>query len=102
MIPVTLAFPSAPVGAFLCDRFLDRLRGLLGRPSGRVVVIPGAAVHGIGMRRPLRVIGLGRDGEVVGHRLLRPWRAVRIRGARWMVEGPVDLPVPPSGTRLLT
>ena len=29
MTPVTLSAPSGPVHALLCDRFADRLRGLL-------------------------------------------------------------------------
>lgn len=98
---MTLTSPSGPVPADLCDRFVDRLRGLLGSDPGRIVVIPGSAVHGMGMRRPIRVIGLGPTGAVIGHRVLRPWRAIRIHGARWMVEGPLDTEVPAIGTRLL-
>jgi uncharacterized membrane protein (UPF0127 family) len=47
----------------------DRKRGLLGRqdlPDGHAIVIaPSQGVHTIGMRFPIDIIGVRRDGQVV-------------------------------------
>ncbi len=70
-----------------------RLFGLLVLPrlrSGQGLLIePCASVHTLGMRYPLDLLFLSRDGQVLGWREhVQPWRAAAQRGARSTLELP--------------
>jgi uncharacterized membrane protein (UPF0127 family) len=79
----------------LADGFFTRLRGLLGRPEPRegegLLILPSAGVHMYGMRYPLDVLLLDRQGMVVAtYPGLAPWSRTRMhRGARVALELPV-------------
>jgi hypothetical protein len=64
------------------------------------MVIPGSSVHGFGMDRPLLVVALTRNFEVMSTVVMPPNRFVRVRGARWMVELPEGTDPPAAGARL--
>lgn len=81
----------------LAITFRERWQGLRPRPSGRSMLIPGRSVHGVGMEEPLTVIGIDQGGRVVGIRRLRPRRVVVMFDARWLLEQPVDHPLPCPG-----
>ncbi len=81
-------------------RFLDRLRGLLGRRGG--LLLAGRSVHGVGMRRSLWAVGLSADGTVVAVSRLAPWRVVSFRRPVVAVlELPLDVDPPRLGERLV-
>jgi hypothetical protein len=61
------------------------------------MLIPGRSVHGMGMTEPLTVIGIDPGGRVVGIRRLQPRGVVLMLGACWLLEQPVERPVPPDG-----
>ncbi|WP_225780819.1 DUF192 domain-containing protein [Xenophilus sp. Marseille-Q4582] len=65
----------------LAASFGSRLRGLLGvplPPDLALLIRPCASVHMWGMRQPLDVLFLGREGTVLQTCTLRPWQ---LRGA---------------------
>lgn len=49
------------------------------------------------MDEPLTVIGIDPGGRVVDIRLLRPRGVVVMFDARWLLEQPVDHPLPRQG-----
>lgn len=53
------------------------------------------------MDRPLLIVGLDRDGRVLGSKMLLPNRVASFRGARWVLELPADTPPPVPGTMLV-
>lgn len=66
-----------------------RRRGLLGReslpPDAALVIAPSQGIHTFGMRFPLDIVGVTRDGEVIKcrhevgpRRLVFAWRAFAI------------------------
>jgi len=70
-----------------------RLFGLLVLPRLRtgqgLLIEPCASVHTLGMRYPLDLLFLSRDGQVLGWRQsVAPWRAAAQRGARSTLELP--------------
>ena len=83
----------------MCERcelavtFGRRLRGLMGRrelaPGSGMLLRPAGSVHTCFMRFPIDVVFLDADLRVlrVAHRV-EPWRAVRARGARAVLELP--------------
>lgn len=78
---------------------LGRGRGLIGsRPSP--LLIPTDSVHGFHLATDLAVIAIDRAGQVLAVRRLRPWRMIRVRKARWMLELPLGHPLPRVGDRL--
>ncbi len=79
---------------------LERWKGLRGSQAGAALAIPGFSVHGFGMDRPLLVVALTRDFEVMTSVVMLPNRVVSVRGARWMVELPAGVEPPLPGTRL--
>ncbi|MCC7367323.1 MAG: DUF192 domain-containing protein [Chloroflexi bacterium] len=91
--------------AGLADGFLSRLRGLLGRtdlPAGDgLVIVPCNSVHMWGMKIPLDVVYLDRQGTVL--RLvtdLRPGRlGPYVRRAHTVLELPVGS-IAESGTEV--
>lgn len=56
-----------------------------------------SSVHGIGMREPLWAVGLDAEMTVIAVRRLDPGRIVWIRGARWILEMPIDQEPPAVG-----
>ncbi|HEY6117760.1 MAG TPA: DUF192 domain-containing protein [Candidatus Dormibacteraeota bacterium] len=74
---VTNLTRARPVAArvFLADRWWLRLRGLMGRAPLRegegLMLMPCKAIHMVGMRYPIDVVFLDRDGGVVAtyHRM---------------------------------
>lgn len=77
----------------------SRLRGLIGR-NPRPLLIQTRTVHSFWLRAPIRIVGIGQNGVVVGVRLLGRRRVAWMRGARWILELPVELDSPREGTRL--
>ena len=79
----------------LADRWLARLRGLLGRPEPKpgegLLLTPCSSVHMLGMRYPIDVALLDAERYVVSvHPGLRPgWNMAAARGARFALELPV-------------
>jgi len=79
--------------AFRASSFIARMFGLLGRrplESGEALWLdPCASVHTLGMRYPIDVVFLDRDGSVVDTRTaLAPRRLAGARRARSVLELP--------------
>ena len=83
----------------VASRRRSRLRGLIGR-APRPLLIQTCTVHGFWLRSPIRIVGIGPDGVVVDVRLLERRRVAWMRGARWILELPVELAWPREGARL--
>jgi uncharacterized membrane protein (UPF0127 family) len=86
------------------DRFLRRLRGLLGTsslaPGDGLWIVPCVRVHTVGMRYPLDLAFLDADGTVVGCVDALPPNRVSpaFRGARGVLELPPGT-IARTGTR---
>ena len=80
----------------------ERLRGLLGTDDNAdgVVLCGCSSIHTWGMRYPLDVAFVTRDGEVLKScRRVPPKRFVRALGARYVFERPASsLPWPSAGS----
>lgn len=76
-----------------------RWRGLMAR-SPTPLLLRCSSVHGFWLRSPLHVVGIAADGTVVGVAMLRRRRIVRMASCRWILELPLDHPLPESGERL--
>lgn len=79
----------------VADRGLDRLVGLLGRPSlvpgTGLLIIPTQAIHTVGMSFPIDVVFIDKHYRVVGVRKnIRPYRMTRIF---WRALGVLELPI---------
>jgi uncharacterized protein len=63
------------VSAEVAESVLDRMRGLIGRPSydGALLLTRTRSVHSWGVRFPLDVAFLNKDLTVVAITRLRPW-----------------------------
>ncbi len=73
------------------ERFIDRLRGLLGRESltGRygLWISPCSAVHTFGMRGPVDLVFVDRQGRILRvDSGVRPWRMRRCGGSHGVLE----------------
>jgi hypothetical protein len=66
----------------------QRLQGIGAVPPGGGLLLAGRSVHGFGLDRPLRVVGLDERGTVVAVRLLDPGRLVVLARARYLLELP--------------
>ena len=79
----------------LADRWLSRLRGLLGRPELEpgegLLLVPCGSVHMLGMRYAIDVALLNRERRIVSlHPRLAPgWRMAASPRARYALEVPV-------------
>jgi uncharacterized membrane protein (UPF0127 family) len=95
----TLSLVNESTSAPIADRVelaasrSDRRRGLLGRsqfePGAALVIVPCFAIHTIGMRYPIDVVFVNRQGVAV--RILcglSPWRLAAAAGARAAIELP--------------
>jgi uncharacterized membrane protein (UPF0127 family) len=78
MVRIVVGNDPLPRTVWVCATFLARARGLLGRAlpqDGGALIVPCRSIHTFGMRTPMDVVYLSRDGRVVGiSRGLRPWR----------------------------
>jgi uncharacterized membrane protein (UPF0127 family) len=77
----------------IADRFVPRLRGLLGRRGLQdgegLLLTPSSSIHTFFMRFPIDAVFLDHVLCVVGISLnLRPWKLAGRRGARWVLELP--------------
>jgi len=77
-------------GASLCDSFMSRLIGLMGRANigAGALIEPCNSIHTCFMRAPIDVAFLDADGKVLAlFPALPPWRFTPVvRGARAAVE----------------
>ena len=85
--------PAAPSPLTLhrAERWLDRLRGLLGSPppapGHALLITPCASVHTAFMRYPIDVVFLNRQGRILKVvEALPPWRAAGCWRARHTLE----------------
>ena len=96
MLTVVNADRGAVLGARigLADRWLSRLRGMLGRPEPAagegLLLVPCGSVHMLGMRYAIDVALLDGERRVVSvHPRLRPgWHMAASRRARYTLELP--------------
>lgn len=77
---------------------LQKLRGVRRRP-GRMLLRT-RSVHGFGLNRPLLAVGLSTAMEVLEARRLMPGRVLYFPGCRYVLELPIDDPLPALGTHL--
>jgi hypothetical protein len=82
----------------VADRFVDRLRGLVGRPGDAAMAIPGWSVHGWGLHRAVWAVGIDAEGTVLSVSRLRPFGLRVVPGAVWMLELPVVDRPPVAGS----
>ncbi len=64
------------------------------------VLIRTSSVHGCGLVQPLGLIGLDASGRVSAVERLDPGTFIRIPGAAWILELPIDKPAPNLGSQL--
>jgi hypothetical protein len=94
----TAGWSSPPV--WVAQSFLQRWKGLRPTADGLGMLIRGRSVHGFGMKEPLHVVGLNARRCVVGVRILHPRHLAIVRGARHILELPIDGEPPPAGAVL--
>jgi uncharacterized membrane protein (UPF0127 family) len=87
----SLAQSDDRLEAWLADTYLSRLRGLLGRKrlgDGEGLLLKGcAAVHTIGMRYPLDIVFLDKNGRVLKCQTgVKPFRTASASGAYYTLE----------------
>ena len=92
---------SMSIGASVADPVLEPST-FVERWSGKrchrlPMIFRQSSVHGVGMDRPLMVVGIGTDMRVVDVRTLWPRRLVWMRGARILLEMETTAPVPSVG-----
>ena len=100
MKQVELSTAGWSTRAYLARTFTDRLLGNLRTPPGTALVLRTRSVHTFGQRRPIEVVGLDGDMEVVAIRTLDPNRIGVIRSARMILELPAGSPVPAVADRV--
>ena len=84
---------SPPVS--VARTFGARLRGLRPRAGDRALLLLGGAVHSFGMREPLWIVAIDRQGNVLRVGWLAPNRFGRMRHARFVLELAATVPPPP-------
>ena len=90
---------SSPI-VHVANTFRQRFTGLRPYSSGQGILIPGRSVHGFGMKEPLLIVGLDDESRVVDLRVLFPGRLAVFRGARHVLELPIDREAPRRGAVL--
>jgi len=85
----------------VAERFGERFRGLRPRAAGRYLLLPTNSVHGFGMREPIWAAGLSDTMTVTQVAIVAPRRVITLRGAVWILEGPVTAPRPVVGATLV-
>ncbi len=83
----------------VASSFTDRLLGVR-RKDTDGLLIRSSSVHGRGIREPLRIVHLDRDGTVVHQDILTTGRRTPARGV-WILELPIGVPGPETGMRLV-
>jgi uncharacterized membrane protein (UPF0127 family) len=76
-------------------RFAERWRGLRTRHGG--MLFRAVSVHGFGMKRPLTVVAIDRNGRVIDVATLRPRRVYFKPAARLLLELEQSLERPEVG-----
>jgi hypothetical protein len=82
---------------WLPTRFAERWHGMKRRTGA--MLFAGSSVHGIGMDRPLTVVGIDARGVVIAVRTLEPGRVVVVRRATSILELESEVPPPSVGSR---
>lgn len=81
---------QAVLAARLTHHWWERLRGLLGTrepPVQGLYLVPCRSVHTMGMRYPIDLVFLAKDGRVLRVvEAVPPWRVVGARGAHAVAE----------------
>ena len=80
--------------------FFERWRGLRGAEPNMSLLLKTNSVHGVGMDRPFRAIGLTEEYRVVTSRVVAPGRFVRFSACTWVLETPLDVDLPQIGVAL--
>ena len=79
----------------IADSSLSRLIGLLGKRSldrdSGLLIFPSNSIHTLGMRFPVDVVFLGRDGRVQD--LCESLPPFRLTWPRWKAQSVLELPV---------
>lgn len=89
---------SGPVIA--ATSFLERWRGLRGAVPEAAMLLRTRSVHGLGMNRPFRAVGLAEDYQVLKTRLVPPSRFARFPRCKWVLELPESASSPKLGQTL--
>ncbi len=81
---------SIDIEAIRLEGIAARMRGLIGRPApaeSSGVLLRGKQVHTLGMRYPIDVLHIARDGTILNVSNLQPWKLSPIRmRAHWVLE----------------
>ncbi|MEX1005276.1 MAG: hypothetical protein WD990_05465 [Acidimicrobiia bacterium] len=95
---ITIEFGDRTIrDVWVPTRFVDRWHGMKRRTGA--MLLAGWSVHGIGMNRPLTVVGLDPDGTVTAVRTLDPGRVVVLGGVSSILEIEESIPAPSIGSR---
>ena len=94
----TRDWQSGPV--FSASTFLERWRGLKRLDRDASLIMRTSSVHGIGIVRPFRAVGLTKDFKVIGSQVVRPGRVVRFAECEWILELPEETTPPQPGSVL--
>lgn len=91
MRSTSIVVPGGVLTVFQADRFVRRLRGLIGRSAlgddEALLIRPCRSVHTLGMRYPIDLVYLDRTGLVLRVRAaLSPWRFSACLGAAAVLE----------------
>lgn len=89
---------SGPV--MIAASFVERWRGLRGAESEAAILLRTSSVHGVGMGRPFRAVGLSENYTVLDTRLVAQGRFARFRKCKWVLEIPADVRPPKPGQTL--
>ncbi len=81
--------------------FRERRRGLKGRPSATSMLIEAGSVHSFGLKSPFHAVGLTSELEVVEVIRVAPWRTASFAGCGYVLELPIDSPLPALGSILV-
>ena len=84
----------------LASQARERWLGVRAIGAGDGLVFRGSRATGLGLDAELDVVGIDRDGVVVGIRRLKPGSFVAIAAAHWLVELPGSGVPPPLGAQL--
>ncbi len=79
---------------------LDHWRGIRGVAEGFALVLRRTAVHTIGLPEPLRGAGVDSSGTVLIVKAMRPNRFFYFPATAYVVEFPMGIQPPRTGTRI--
>ena len=74
--------------------------GLRGLEADNALLLEAKSVHGIGLNRAFRAVGIDPERRVIGSKLVNPGGFAFFRTGRWILEMPVDRVAPRIGTVL--